>query len=125
MKAIPPAAIGIGFLLLVASALWPVLFPATRTWTDEKSRRLKEIGAEEQALVGKIEYLQHRPSMTSGENPAVMKEKADKLREEREALQADLTAATEGPAQASAFLKWTGITVLVLGVIGHLATKDA
>ena len=125
MKAIPPAAIVIGLLFLVASAVWPVMFPATRTWTDAKSRRLKEIGAEEQALVGKIEYLRHRPSMTSGENPAVMKERAEVLRAEREALQADLTAATEGPAMAKAILKWTGISVLVLGVIGHLAAKDA
>ena len=125
MKIFPLAAIGIGLILLVGSGLWPVLFPATRTWTDEKSRRLKELAAQEQLLLGKLEIAQHRPKMTGGQNPAMMKEQADEIRTEREALQAELTAATTGPEKMSSMLKWSGIVVLALGIVGHLATKEA
>lgn len=111
--------------MMICSVIWPVLFPATRTWTDEKSRRLKELSGKTQFLMGKIEYAKSNPSMTRGENPAEMKQRADKMMAELKTLQDEFSGAVDSPKTVSTVLKWSGVGVMALGVVGYLATKDA
>jgi len=118
-------AIGLGLVLLLLSVLWPVLFPATRTWTDEKSRRLKELSGKTQYAVGKLEYAKSKPNMLGGESPAVLQQKADELMQELEGLQNEFASAKDSPQTISTVLKWSGVGTMALGVIGYLATKDA
>lgn len=125
MKAIAPVAIALGFLLVVVSLIWPMLFPATRTWTDEKSRRLKELSAKAQYAMGKLEMAQSKPSMSSGENPAILKRKADEMKKELKVLQEEFTSAKESPQTMSTIFKWSGIGVMLAGIVGYVATKDA
>jgi hypothetical protein len=125
MKAIAPPVIGFGFCLLLASVLWPLLFPATRSWTDEKSRRLKELSSKAQMAMAKVEWAERKPNMTGGENPAVLKEQAAEMMAELSALQTEFTSAVDGPQTMSAILKWSGVGAMALGIVGYLATKDA
>lgn len=125
MKSIAPLAIGIGILLMALGVLWPVLFPATRTWTDEKSRRLKEISGKAQYAKGMIELAQRKPSMTGGESPAVLKGKLEEMTKEVNELRAEYSSAQDNPQVIGKVFKWSGVSVMALGVVGYLATKDA
>ena len=125
MKTAAPVAIGLGILLLALSILWPILFPPTRTWTDEKSRRLKELSGKVQYAMGKLELAQSRPNMTGGENPAELKKKADEMMSELKVLQDEFSSAKDSPETISTILKWSGIGVMIVGIVGHLAVKDA
>ena len=75
--------------------------------------------------MGKLESAQNKPSMTRGENPAVLKEKADGMLKELKTLQSEFTSAVDGPQTMSTVLKWSGVGVMALGIVGYVATKDA
>ncbi len=122
---IPFAAIGVGFLLLAVSALWPILFPTTSTWTDEKSRQMSELSGKAHKLYYQVELAKRKPNMTGGKNPAVIQEEYKKVMAELSVLKDEFQAADEGPKTMSSYLKWTGIIVFGIGVIGWMAFKGS
>ena len=85
-SAIPLAAIGLGFLLLAGSALWPILFPTTSTWTDEKSRRMTDLSGKAHKWYYQVELAKRKPNMTGGKNPAVLQEEYKKILTELDML---------------------------------------
>ena len=65
------------------------------------------------------------PRMHRGPDPATLKAEFDALMKENEQLDAEFSSAADSPKTASAILKWTGISLAVLGIIGWYAVKQA
>ena len=117
MKSVPVAAITLGILLLVASVVWGQLFPPTRTWTDEKSQRLAELGSETNRLKFALVQSRQNPSVHAGQNPAEVKLAYDKAREEYDLLHQQFQAARDTPKTVAAGLRWAGIALVAAGTL--------
>jgi hypothetical protein len=121
-SAIVYGAIVIGFALLVLSSIWTGLFPATSTWTPEKSQRSAEV----KDRLNNLSFLLNRPqSMHRGADPGPLKAEFDQLLKENEQLNADFQAAADRPNTVAKILKWSGISFAVVGLIGWYATREA
>ena len=122
-SAFPLAAVVLGIFLLLASALWGRLFPPTRSWTEEKSNRLSELGSETNRLKFALVQSRQRVSMHAGQNPAEVKEAYDKVREEYDLLHQDFESARERPKTAAKIFRWSGIGLVLIGGVAHLAGR--
>jgi hypothetical protein len=123
MKAIAFGALGLGFALLILSGLWTTLFPGTSSWTPEKSARSAEI----KARLSNIGPLVMNPprSMHAGQDAGTLKAEFDALKEEDAQLNAEFESARDTPRTASKILKWSGISLAVLGLVGFYAAKQS
>src|SRR5690349_5343805 len=104
---LPATAVVLGILLLVGSVAWAILFPASRSWTQEKSKQLTELGNQATAIQLQIDRSKTRPSMHSGENPAELQEKYEQVAAEYKTLYAEFKGADAAPKTASVFLRWS------------------
>jgi hypothetical protein len=126
MKSVlPAAAVAVGIVLLGVSLVWAMLFPASRGWTEEKSRRLTDLGNQATEIQLQLGQSRTRPSMHSGVNPAELPEKLEKVNAEYKALYEEFRTATERPKSASRYLKWSGIAFVVAGALIVFATRSA
>jgi hypothetical protein len=114
---LPAAAVSLGVVLLVGSAAWAILFPASRTWTEEKSIRMTELGDKATALQLQIDQAKSRPSMHAGQNPAELKGQYDEVAAEYADLHKDFLNASNSPKTASSFLRWSGIAFVAAGAL--------
>jgi hypothetical protein len=112
----------IGLLLLAASSLWASLFPPTSRWTEVKAQRATEVKARLNNL-GPI--VNGPPRMHRGPDPATLKSEFDALVKENAQLDAEFVSAAEAPKKASSFLKWTGISLTAIGIIGWYVLKNS
>jgi hypothetical protein len=113
-KALPVVALVLGIALLVLSVAWSTLFPPTRTWTEEKSQRLAELGSETNRLKFAVVEARNRRSMHAGENPAEAQVAYDEARAEYDQLQIEFESARDTPKTAATALRWSGIGLVVL-----------
>jgi hypothetical protein len=121
-SAIPFGMIVVGVLLIVVSSLWAYLYPGTSSWTDEKATRAAEVKARLSDLGPLVNPPVRR--MHSGPDPASLKAEFDALQKENEQLDADFKSAAERPNVISKMLKWSGISLAVLGIVGWYAVKQ-
>lgn len=112
--ALPLTALLLGIALVVLSLAWAVIFPPTRTWTNEKSRRLAELGSETNRLKFAIVQARHQPSMHSGENPAELQAQYDQVREEYDQLHAEFESARDTPQTVATVLRWSGMALVAV-----------
>jgi hypothetical protein len=122
MRNLAAAAVALGLALLLASAVWAVLFPPTRSWTPEKSARLTTVGNECSAIKLKLSNLGNKPG-APGESQADLKAKFDKLDAEYKQLYQEFNGATESPKTAKRFLWWSGIAFVVAGGVVVFASR--
>lgn len=120
----PGAVVVVGFLLLVMSVAWALLFPPGQGWTEEKSARMNELADQAGAMRLQIHSGKTKPSMHSGENPAELQEKYNKLDVEYKTLYEEFLSARDSPAEASRFLRWSGIAFVVAGALVVFATRS-
>lgn len=118
------AAVVLGIVLLVGSAMWGSLFPATRTWTAEKSEQLAELGSETNRLKFAMIEAQQSPSMHSGKNAAEIKQQYEEARARYDELYREFENAKESPQTASAILRWSGIAFIAAGGLAVFATRN-
>ena len=121
-SAVPIGIIVFGIGMLVVSGLWASLFPPTARWTDEKAKRSAEV----KARLSNIGPLVNspNPSMHRGPDPATLKAEFDALVIENEELNADFESAANTPKTISRVLKWSGIALAAVGLIGWYAVKQ-
>jgi hypothetical protein len=112
----------LGFALLVVSSLWSHLFPPTSSWTQQKAARMSEVKAQINNLGAQLYLAESRTY--GGQDPGELKAEYNALQEEFEQLKADFESATETPQTVSTVLKWTGISLAALGIIGWYAVKQ-
>jgi hypothetical protein len=120
--AIAFGAIGLGFTLLVLSSVWTSLFPGTSSWTPEKSARSAEI----KARLSNLGPLVTNPSrsMHAGQDAGTLKAEFDALMKEDAQLNAEFESARDAPKTATKILKWSGIGLAVVGLLGYYAVKQ-
>ena len=116
--------IGVGFLFLVLSSVWPSLFPGTSTWTPAKAARWAEVKDRLHNLSFYVNNPKVRVSMHSGPDLGAAKEEFDRISKEGEQLKADFEAAANRPHTVAKYLKWTGISLAAIGIIGWYAVKQ-
>lgn len=121
-SALPVGAIALGILLFIISMLWSTLFPPAARWTPEKASRSIEV----KARLSNLGPLVNAPprSMHSGPDPASLKSEYDALVKENEELNAEFESAAESPKSVSRFLKWSGLAIALVGIIGFYAVKQ-
>jgi hypothetical protein len=116
-------ALGLGFALLVFSGLWSTIFPPTQSWTLEKSKRMSDVKArinDVGAMLYKATQRRH-----AGPDPGPIQAEYDALSKEFAQLKSEFESATERPQTTSKLLKWTGISLAVIGIIGLYAVKNS
>lgn len=122
MKAIVSAAIGLGIVLFLLSAAWNTMFPPTSRWSEDKAKRMSEVK-------GKLHNLAFivnapKPNLQRGQDIGQLKAEYEQLQKEAEELNADFTSATETPKTVARFLKWSGISIALVGIIGWYAVNQ-
>ncbi len=117
--------IGLGLLLLVLSGLWPTLFPGTAIWTPEKAERWAVVKDRLHNLSFAVNRAETRVSIHSGGDPSATKQEYEQLKIEGAQLKADFETAASRPSTVSKYLKWTGISLSAIGIIGWYAAKQA
>jgi preprotein translocase subunit Sss1 len=114
-------AVALGFLLLVGGGVWTKLFPGTSSWTPEKAARWSEV----KDRVYTLSFVVHgKPRMHAGRDSASVKQEYDALLKENEQLKAEFESVATRPNTISKVLKWAGISLAVIGVIGWYAVKN-
>jgi hypothetical protein len=115
--------IAIGFLLVALSSIWPSLFPGTSTWTPEKAERWAEI----KDRLHNLSFIVNNPrgpSMHRGPELGTAKEEYERIKKEGELLKADFESAAARPTTIATSLKWTGISLAAIGIVGWYAVKN-
>ena len=115
--------IGLGALLLLLSGLWTTINTGASVWTPEKAARSSDIKSRLYNLAFVVNA-PGAPSMTKGQDLGAMKAEYEKLRVENDQLNADFTSASEGPKTIAAILKWSGISVALVGIVGWYAVNQ-
>ena len=123
--ALPPAIVLLGILLAVGGLLWNVMFPASRNWTKEKSVQLTELGNQATQIKLQLLKAKEKPSMHSGQSAAELQEQYDKVAADYKILYDEFHNVSESPKTISAYLKWTGIALVLVGAGLVLATREA
>jgi hypothetical protein len=121
-SAIAFGVLALGLSLLVGATLWPTIFPTTSSWTPEKSERAAEIKARLNDLGPRVNS--PRATMHGGADIGPLKAEFAALQKENDQLNADFQSAYDSPRTVSKVLKWSGIGLAVLGLIGWYAVKQ-
>jgi hypothetical protein len=115
-------AIGLGFALLVISALWTTFFPPTQRWTPEKAERMSHV-KERLSNLGPV--LNSPARMHAGQDLGALKAESVELEKEFQSLKADFESATESPKTIAGTLRWIGIAIAAVGIIGWYAVNQS
>jgi hypothetical protein len=124
MKTITAGLIGLGILLFFMSGIWTSVFNGRSTWTDQKAKRMGEI----RDRMSTLGFLLDRPVIPGDEQSAKSKaaatKEAEELNKERDALAVDFSSAHDTPLFVSKVLKWSGVSVALVGIIGWYAVSQ-
>src|SRR5262245_52403158 len=115
-------AIGLGLVLIALGGIWTSVFSGAGSWTPEKAGRSSEI----KSRLHNLSFIVNspRPNLQHGEDLGEVKAEYEKLEKENAELNAEFTAATESPKTMATILKWSGISLAVVGLIGWYAVNN-
>jgi hypothetical protein len=117
--------IAIGLLLLVVGSIWKGMFTGATSWTPEKDDRWSEVKKRLHVLRFTVGSAEANPSMHGGPDLAKAKAELHALKEESDRLTAEFDGIRERPNSVAKILKWTGISLTVVGLIGWYAVKQS
>jgi hypothetical protein len=117
--------LGVGLLCLATSVLWSALSIGSSAWTPEKGQRWTDVKDRLHNLSFVINGPPNRVSMHGGPDMATLKQEYDGLRTENEELKAQFESAYNSPRTTSTILKWTGISLAGIGIVGWLAVRES
>jgi hypothetical protein len=116
MKALfSTGAVVLGVVLVLASLVWGLVFPASSGWTDEKSAQLRELRNRAHILGGQVAAADSKPSMHKGANPAELKAEYEQVKAELQQLGEELDGKIDAPKTAATILRYAGIAFVVAG----------
>jgi hypothetical protein len=108
-------AVVIGIVLLAASLVWALLFPAASGWTEEKSLRLSELSSRAHILGGELEAARSKPNMQRGKSAAEIETEFKQVTAELKELGAEADGKIEAPKTAAWIMRWAGVAFVVAG----------
>ena len=121
-SAVVSGIIGLGIFLFLLSALWSTIFPPTARWTDAKANRFAEVKAKLHNLSFVVNV--PKPNLQRGQDLGVLKAEYEQLKKENAELDAEYTSAADTPKTVARFLKWTGLSLALVGIIGWYAISQ-
>lgn len=114
---VPPLVVVVGLILLLLSFTLPAVRDDARNWTAEKYQEYQDaVHAGHEAM--------HEIKSASGDPAEDMKKRREEARERQSRLDAELQAAREGPAKLVGVLKWSGVTLIVLGAVAVIGARS-
>ena len=122
-SAVVAGMIGLGLLLFVLSAAWSTLFPATSSWTVEKANRSSEIKGRLHNLAFIVNA--PKPNLQKGQDIGQLKAEYEQLKKENQQLNDDFSSAAETPQTVSRYLKWSGLSIAAIGIVGWYAVNQS
>jgi hypothetical protein len=119
MSYLPPAAIGLGILLLAASWLWPYVFDPKAHWNETQAGGLAEAGIE-------VKVLSHRvqEARTNAERQR-LQSRLDEARKQFDLSSGELEHARGRYQLPITLLRWSGTVLLVLGAVVYYLLRGA
>jgi len=117
--------IGLGLFLLLVSGVWVALFPGTSSWTPEKEQRLTDVGNKMHLLRFKVGSAEANPSMHGGPDLPKAKAELAALVEENRVLMDEFKGIQASPHTVSKVMKWSGISLTLVGIIGWYAVNQS
>jgi hypothetical protein len=125
MKIVAYGLIGLGFLLLVLSSAWISMFPGTSSWTMDKDERWSQVKNRLHVLRIAVGNGETSPGMRTAPNLATARKELEALKQENERLAAEFQGIQSQPHTVSRILKWTGISLAAIGIVGWYMFKDS
>lgn len=119
MKIAAMSAIAFGILLLVVGSAWTSIFRAESTWTDSKAERLVAVQARIPYLGAQTKRLRPGPDLTKTQD------ELDALEKEKAELSNEFNSVTKRPSATAKFLRWSGISLGLVGIIGWYAVNQS
>ena len=123
MKSLSMIAVVVGVLCLAASLLWAMLFPASSSWTQEKSDRMSELRLKGHSLGGELDNAQRRPSM-HGRKVADIEAEYKKVSEEMTLLREEFEGKRDSPKTMASILRWSGAAFVIAGGLATMAGRN-
>jgi hypothetical protein len=116
---LPPAALGLGILLLAASFVWPYWFDPKSHWSESQAGNRTEAGIQ-------VKVLSHRlnEARTGAERQRI-EARLDEAQKQFDQSGAELEHARDRYQLPITLLRWSGTLCLLLGVIGHFLLRGA
>lgn len=121
MKNIAFGILALGVLLLLLSGFWTTLFPGTSSWTLEKAQEWTKIKDRIHTLSFIVGNSPSPVSMHSGPETGAAKAEYDQLKAKHAEFSAEFTTIHDRPLLIAKILKWSGISLALIGVIGIYA----
>jgi hypothetical protein len=122
-SAIVTAITGIGIFLFLLSAMWSTIFPPTSRWTNEKANRFHDVKAKLHNLSFVVDA--PKPNLQRGQDLGQMKAEYNQLLKEKAELDAEYTSVADTPKTVAKFLKWSGLSLAIVGIIGWYAVSQS
>ena len=115
--------LGIGAALLVLGLMWVTLFPGTATWTPDKAAQWAKTKDQLHNLSVLVNAPPEADPPPRGANLAEARAEYDRVKAAATKLQAEFESAYQTPRTTAAVLKWSGLGLLGLGVVGWLVVR--
>lgn len=114
----------VGALLVLVSLFWIQLFPGTSSWTSEKAAQWAEV----KDRLHNLSFVVNAPPGSEPPRRHPNREAAqreyDKVKARAKELQAEFKSAYNTPRTTATVLKWSGLSLFILGLVGWLVLKD-
>lgn len=123
-SALPTVAVVVGLVLLLTSFAWGALFPASASWTEEKSLRMSELKGRAHVLVTQVAAAKEKPTMHGGSNAAELEAEFEQVKAELKQLAEELEGRIESPQTTATILRWAGMALVVAGGLVVYAGKS-
>jgi hypothetical protein len=124
MKSAAMGTIALGILLVVLSAAWTTIFPSSARWTPDKESHWQKVKGRMHTLSFVVSDPK-QADVRSRQNATSAKAEFDKLKLEDDELKADFSSAYDTPRTTSTVLKWLGISIAGIGLIGYYAVNQS
>lgn len=118
---VPFGLVLLGLVLVVISLLWTTLFSGGPALGQEDYARLEELETKVVELYRQIETVKARTGNDSAAEEASVGYR--RAIEERDALRAKLESGLSQPSSTAATLRYVGIALLLVGIVGSLVFK--
>jgi hypothetical protein len=116
---------GLGLLLLIFSFLWVALFSGQSAFTKEKAERWGDVKQRLHNLAFVVNAPPGSVKMHGGPDPAQAKAEYEELKVEDTQLAAEFSGAYDTPRTMATILKWSGLSLAVVGIIGWYAVTQS
>lgn len=116
---LPIVVISLGFVLLIAAALWPRFCDPRSYWTEEEAATLTESGSEYHALAH-----QHAHAETKAEKQDIDKE-FQQVKTRFDQNTAALERARDRYRRPILIMHWTGVVFLIFGSLAYFLLRSA